>query len=234
MLLLGLTESNATLDNQSNDINEISFYGEPHYSTLINIGDPHVDGGDKFRIEIFISGAGDVDLSKILIDVPRVVTKNGKVKLTALNYQTIDPDNRTVHGAIDVKDEESRFYLFLPSIWYMLIAEDGDYLSPKPQIFGESAYIINGTYYAPYTIDFVVNDKASAGDYDIHIDYMYKSSGKWYQDSKIIKLHVNNWYERDYWQTILQLGALLGILLTIVLILKEVWTFFCWDHHESQ
>ena len=92
-----------------------------------------------------------------------------------------------------------------------------------PQIFGESTYQINGTSYAPYTVDFIANDNVSAGDYDIPINYIYKYSGKWYQDTKIIKLHLNHWYETKFWQTILQSGAILGIILTIVLLLKELY-----------
>ncbi len=173
MLLLGSARANEPLDNQSNELNGISFYGEPRYTTLIHTSDPHVNAGDKFQIGIFISGAGDVSLGKISVDIPKAIVKNEKVKLTILNYRMIDPINRIVNGTIEVRDSESRFYLFLPSIWYMLTAEEGNPLSPKPQIFGESSYQINGTNYAPYTIDFVVGDKASAGDYDIYIDYIY-------------------------------------------------------------
>ena len=84
-----------------------------------------------------------------------------------MNYEIVNLSSRTVHGNIQVLDQDPRFYLFLPKVWYMLTAERGDYLSPKPQIFGESTYQINGTSYAPYTVDFIANDNVSAGDYDI-------------------------------------------------------------------
>jgi hypothetical protein len=62
----------------------MSFNGEPSYNILVHTSDPHLDPGDKFKIEIFISGAGDVDLSRISFSIPQFIVKGGKVKLTIL------------------------------------------------------------------------------------------------------------------------------------------------------
>ena len=88
----------------------------------MHTSDPHIDPGDRFKIEIFISGAGDVDLSRISAAIPRFIVKGGKVKLTMLNYQIVDLYNRTVRGTIQVLDQDPSFYLFLPGLWYMLNA----------------------------------------------------------------------------------------------------------------
>ena len=89
-------------------------------------------------------------------------------------------------------------------------------------------YQLNGTNYAPYTIDFAIANNASAGDRDILISFIYKYGGKWYQDSKTIRLHINHWYEKSFWQDFLQLTILLGFALTLLLLLKEIWSIRAW------
>ncbi len=149
-------------------------------------------------LKLFISGAGDVNLSRISVFIPQYIVKDGKAKLTILNYRIIDPGNRTVQGELEVKNIDPSFYLLLPDIWYMLGSNNIDYLSVEPKIFGESTYLFeNGTHYAPYTIEFTVANNSFAGDHDIFVNYIYKNSNKWFQDSKVIRLHIRPWYERD-------------------------------------
>ena len=182
-----------------NRSNEMNFNGEPQYTIVAQTSDTNVDPGSNFKAELFISGAGDVNLSKISVSIPRYIVKGSKAKLTILNYRIIDPGNRTVNGELEVKNIDPQFYLLLPDIWYMLPSNDNDYFSGEPKIFGESTYIFeNGTHYAPYTIEFTVANNATAGDHDIFINYIYKHSNKWFQDTKIIRLHIRPWYERDF------------------------------------
>jgi hypothetical protein len=199
-----------------------SFHGEPQYTLKIQTSDTILNPGGKFKMELGITGVGDVNLSKILVSIPQYIVKGGKIKLTTLNYSWVDPKKNTVHPTPEVQDQEPSFYLILPDIWYMLVAEGSNTFSPKPQIFGEASYQLNGTNYAPYTIDFVIANNATAGDRDIFINFIYKYADKWYQDSKTVRLHINHWYETGFWQTFLQWAALLGFTLTFLLLMKEL------------
>jgi|WetSurSiteA1Bulk_404760.scaffolds.fasta_scaffold32172_1 hypothetical protein len=74
-LLFESIVANATSGNKSNKLSDMSFNGEPSYNILVHTSDPHLDPGDKFKIEIFISGAGDVDLSRISFSIPQFIVK---------------------------------------------------------------------------------------------------------------------------------------------------------------
>lgn len=202
--------------------NTPSFYGEPQYAIKVQTSDTTLDPGTPFKIELFITGAGDVNFSRISISIPDYIITKRIVKFTSLNYTVIDQKNRIIRGNPKIQNEEPSFYVIVPDILYMLPAENGDNFSPKPLTFGEATYQLNGTNYAPYTVDFVVANNATAGDRDISINFIYKYIDKWYQDAKTIRLHINHWYETEFWRTALELGAILGIILSLLLIKREI------------
>ncbi|MEI6105346.1 MAG: hypothetical protein WCP70_15540, partial [Methanothrix sp.] len=119
IILLFISAINLT-EASGNGSSEMSFYGAPQYTIITQTSDTNVDPGSNFKVELFISGAGDVNLSRILVSIPRYIVKDAKAKLTILNYRIIDPGNRTVQGELEVKNIDPRFYLLLPDIWYML------------------------------------------------------------------------------------------------------------------
>ena len=200
----------------------LSFYGEPQYAIKALTSDTTLDQGSKFRMELYITGAGDVNLSRIFVSIPKYIVNNGKVKLTELKYIPIDPGNGTYRGKPEINDSmNSSFYLPVDPILYQLPAERGEIFSPKMLILGEASYLVNETYYAPFTVDFVIAKNATGGDREIYINYIYKYINKWYQDTKIIRVHINHWYETDSWIRKLQWGAMIGIGLSLLLLIRD-------------
>jgi hypothetical protein len=119
-----------------------SFYGEPQYEIKTQTSDTTLDSGSQFRMELFITGAGDVNFSRIFVSIPQYIVKNEKVKLTKLNYAWIDPKNRTIRGNPEVQEIAPSFYLLVPDIWYMLPAEKSNMYSTMPLVFGETSYLV--------------------------------------------------------------------------------------------
>jgi hypothetical protein len=202
-----------------------TFSGEPQYLIKIQTSNTIVSPGEKFRMELFITGAGDVNLSKIYVSIPQYIVRGGRIKLTSLNYSFVDPNNMTIHPNIKARDQSPNFYLIPPKILYEFVSDKDDNFLPTPKILGEVYYTLNGTNYAPYTIDFVIANNATPGDQDLFVSFIYKYSDRWFQDSKTIRLHINNWYQESLWQIFLQLAALLGFVLTVLLLVKELMSY---------
>lgn len=204
-----------------------TFSGEPQYAIKIQTTNTIVNPGEKFMMELFITGAGDVNVSKILVSIPQYVVRGGRIRLTSLNYNysLVDPNNMIIHPNLEAQDQSPNFYLIPPKILYKFVSDKDDNFLPKPKILGEVYYMLNGTNYAPYTIDFVIANDATPGDQDIFINFIYKNSDRWFQDSKTIRLHINHWYEKSFWQVFLQLTALLGFVLTVLLLVKELMPY---------
>jgi len=194
----------------------------------LQTSDTTLNAGENFKIELFITGAGDINLSKILVSIPEYIVKDRRVKFTSVDYSLIDSNKKIFHPSLEIQEEEPSFYMLPSPIMYMYFGAENENFSIKPHIGGEMIYQLNGTNYAPYTIDFAIANNASAGDRDILISFIYKYGGKWYQDSKTIRLHINHWYEKRFWQDFLQLTILLGFALTLLLLLKEIWSIRAW------
>ena len=59
---------------------------EPSYSLLARTSDTQLSAGDDFKIELFISGAGDVELSGISTNIPEQITKNNEVLIKIADF----------------------------------------------------------------------------------------------------------------------------------------------------
>jgi hypothetical protein len=199
-----------------------SFSGEPQYTLKIQTSNIILDPGEKFRMKLYITGAGDVNLSKIFVSIPQYIVSGGQIRLTSLNYTFVDPINRIIHPNPEVHDLNPSFYRIVPNIMYMFVSDRDDNFLRTAKILGEVDYLLNGTNYAPYTIDFVIANNATPGDQEIFVNFIYKHADKWYKDSKTIRLHINHWYEKGFWQSFLQFAALLGVALTFLLLMKEL------------
>lgn len=213
------------IDNKSN---AKSFHGGPQYTIITQTGDTHIDVERNFKMEIFISGAGDVDISRISVSIPRSIVEGEKVRLKRMVYNVTNANNGEFSKELKVENVDPRFYSLIDNILYKLIKESDNNFSTKPQILGESEFEFknNGTLYAPYTVDFKIDNNAPAGDYNIFIHYFYKYSDNWFQDSKIVAVHINHWYEEEFWIKVLMTLTITGALVTIfgaVAIIVSIW-----------
>lgn len=215
----------AIIISSSEALNDtLSFNGEPQYALKILTSDTVLDSGDHFRIQLFIIGAGDVDFSRISVTIPEYIVDGGKINLTSLVFPPVEL-NKKLDPTVEAIELLPSFYRVPQPVLYMLPAVDAtnSFSGGRPMTIGESFYLVNGTYYAPFTVDFAVPKNATAGDREIYINLIYKYYDKWYQDSKTVKLHINHWYERWYWQNLLQFATLLGLVVLIATILSKLW-----------
>jgi hypothetical protein len=202
----------------------ISFNGDPQYSIITQTNDIYVRPLSPLKVELYISGAGDVNYSRLSVSVPRNIVYGEKMILKRMSYIPLNPITGEILKELKVEEVDPRFYLQIESTFYKLVRESDNNYSAKPQILGESSYIFpnNKTQYSPITIEFAIDKNAFPGDYNLFIHYFYKYLDKWYQDTEIITLHINHWYEEEIWQWLLMGLALLSIISVLASIFGEI------------
>lgn len=219
----------------SGSTNTFDLGGEPSYSLLIKTNNTQLNLKDNFKIELIISGSGDVDFSKIFVFIPEYIVMSKKIKVTKINYTCAEIDRLTntklCRGEPITRDETPSFWSLIPSNYY-----ENPYISGKDQYFGtqltgaapisfgEVMYSPNSSiaHYAPLTIDFAIADDAPPGDHNIQITYSYKNRERWYQDRQDIKIHVNRFYETYYFYIITAVFTLLSFIVLITQIIKDL------------
>jgi len=183
-------------------INNIDFKGEPSYLIEVQTSSIRANTGDNFSIKIFLSGVGDAVLGKMRVNIPAYIVKDGRVILKTINYNySIGSKTNEIilHPFVSIMNQSPQLDLNIPNI----------YFNPRDikafVNFGEVTLFQDGT--VPYTLNFSISPKAPGGDHNIHIKLFYKYGNKWYSDTQVVPLHINNWYEQE-WMQWLVLGSL--------------------------
>lgn len=181
--------------------NPPNFYGDPSYIVVVHTSNPHVNQGDIFNAQLYISGSGNVDISRILVSIPPYLVTPESNKVTQVAFVPVDSENNTFRASYTItEDSGPRFHILLPDILYrqevVSKSESGEEITHGVK-FGELKAIIDGKSYSPVSFAFVINDNAPGGDHNIIINYMYKYQNRWYSDDQILTLHVNRFYEKN-------------------------------------
>jgi len=216
-LIPGLSiESNGSFLIAYKTLDNNSFKGEPCYNVEVQSSSNRVNTGDSFSMNLFISGVGVVDFAKIRVNIPKYIVKDDYVKLEAVVFDISSPESGKIRITpfIDATNLEPAFNLNVPNIHF----NPSDIRAFVN--YGETT--IAGIDNPPYRINFTISPKASAGDHNIHINLFYKSSGKWYSDSQIVPVHINNWYENEKWQIVVIL-ALITSMISAWPIIRGCW-----------
>jgi|GEM_PF-2734464 hypothetical protein len=214
------------------------FSGDTSYNILIQTSRTQLNPGDHLRIELFITGLGDVEISKLYVVIPVQLPSNGKINFTDRKYNRISPSefksyyesrNFSSNGFYHLISKNTYMMLDISAIEGLEEAFQGTDLSgASGLILGETRTNDNPTYFAPYTIDFIIAENASAGDYKISILYTYGNLNRWYQDEEVINVHINYIYEREYFKWLIYIVtfiAALNLLEHINRLRKRLWNW---------
>jgi len=220
-----------------NRVELANFSGDPSYTLLIQTSNTQLNPGDPFKIELFITGFGDVELSKLYVNIPEQLPNNGTINFTKRKYEYLNPSK--VRASYEPNTTSPGFYhLISEDIYRMVDINEIEWLEEAFQrtdligasglILGETKTINNPIYSAPYTIDFIIAENASAGDYKIPILYTYGNSDRWYQDERVVDLHVNYIYDSEHFKWLIYSVTFLAGLAGLEYILKSLKQLWNW------
>lgn len=85
---------NGALNISTTILNNSNFKGEPSYHIEAQTNSNRLNLGDKYTIRLFISGAGDVNLGKMRIDIPSYIVRNNYVALEEFAFNFNFSENR--------------------------------------------------------------------------------------------------------------------------------------------
>ena len=124
---------------------------------MFHTSNPHVNSGDSFNAQVYISGSGNVDISRILVSIPPYLVEPESFKLTQLSYVPVDPENNTFKPLYNTTEYESpRFHILLPDTLYKQAlvgkSESGEEITYGVK-FGEYNAIIDGESYSPISFE---------------------------------------------------------------------------------
>lgn len=184
-------------------VNSSEFHGIPSYSIFTYTSNIVANQGDNVKIELYISGAGDVDAKKLSFHPPTDLIE-GNVTVNYYNVTNFENEKPIVYPI-----EGGVFYWDIPKEFFTF----DEYWANDPNgaliNFGEEPH---GNV-APITLNFKVNKSAPAGDQQISIILVYKNGTQWLQSEKELTIHVRYFYEKLSYQAIF---AILGFFSAIL------------------
>ena len=210
--------------------NDLSIYsGEPYYR--VGFQSSNINDGKYFVMDIWITGAGDVDFGKLSIKIPPYLVDNESIDVIRHDYYyefyNMSNQRKVRIKPIIILDKRNKtnlvfqlpliyFYPFLIDPNQINIANYGEVTMNENQIkLGNyESWPANWTYKLPeyatkdfylYKLIFKKPNNIPAGDHYITFDLFYKWQNKWYKDSQSLPLHVNYLYE--YWEV--QIGIII-------------------------
>ena len=217
------------------------FSGDPSYNVLIQTSSTQLNPGDHLKIELFITGLGDVESSKLYVVIPDQLPNDGAINFTARKYIYINKTEVRAYYEPKTNSAPGFYHLISKDMYKMVDISEiegfeesfkgSDLSGASGLILGETRTTDNPAYSAPYTVDITIAENASAGDYKISILYTYGNSGKWYQDERVVDLHVNYIYEREYFKWLIFIGTLIAGLAGLDYIIKMFKHLWNWLKH---
>ena len=211
LIIFLITTTNVSAKNLETD----TFTGDPSCHIFAYSDKIVVNQGDSVYIDFYISSVGNVDASKFSFSIPSNVVK-GDVTLTFFQFENEEgmrgydyfkPIGPPVNVSLDDQFSSTLpIEYFKPSrIYNVQVGGISNY--------GEEFINYSGMKYAPFTLDFIVDDKSSTGDHVISLVLFYKNGSKWYSTDQDITLHVNHRYEETDVRFMLILSSILSILI---------------------
>jgi hypothetical protein len=196
--------------------NDPKFNGNPAYAIEIKTKNNHVNRNDDFSIDIYISGAGNVECSKLKVSIPDDIVKDDQCELAQLEYGGINiPINNFIPSTNKISLRPSH-----------VIGLSNIYFCPEGQSLANIGEI-NFRGQAPFTIKFRIAEDASGGDHNIYINLFYKFNDSWYIEKQNVPIHVNQWYEAELIHWVAICALLIGILASILKITNFFLGFGC-------
>lgn len=192
------------------------FKGEPSYLLEVQTSSNRVNAGENFSMRIFLSGAGDVVFGKIRVNIPTYIVKDKYVTLKDISfnfYRGSEPGQVAYNATTNTTNQEPQIDLNIPNIHF----------TPRDikafVNFGETA--MKEGEIPPYTINFTISPNAPQGDQDIYVKLFYKYGNKWYADTQIVPLHINNWYEQEWLQWLVLISVFVSLILQIIQTIRK-------------
>lgn len=208
----------SVLDTQGNLTSGLEMSGEPSYALEIQTSSNKINPGDNFTLIIYIEGSGDVDYNKLRVNIPPYIVEKG-----TLNYKvnTFFSEKRLYFR----NENDTMFLIFIPNIYFIgnwdlnkLLLDDDN---PKLNLSNIGG--IDDKEGAPIIINFTASKDAPSGDHNIHLNLFYKNSNKWFMDKQVVPLHINHWYENELLQKFAIMAVAIGIIASLLGIIKEFW-----------
>ncbi len=199
------------------DLNNSTFKGEPSYIAEVQASSNRVNTNDNFSMDIFFSGAGDVDFAKMRVNIPKYIVKDEYIKLDGISFNFTPAESGRINLSIfkTTTNLEPAFDLDIPDIYFNLRDIKGF------QNWGETAVdfdeaALRGANNPPYKISFKIAPNAPSGDHNIYLKLFYKSNGRWYSDTQQVPVHINSWYENENWQYVIIFSLVISIMLQLI------------------
>ena len=205
---------------------------EPLYSVVIRPRNYNVKGGDNIEVDIYLTGLGIPDKSKlyILCSSPNVIDTSSpgigtsciKLSIEKLNgkdmkvpvageeyvdHHEIDQNGLTFHSLEG---------LFLPVPKFPVTEEDQIRMH---EIMAEK----NFDGYDPISISLKTLKKAEPGDYEINVTLTYAYQNIIKQACDKVKFHITSWWDRNQ-RWVVTAGTIIALTL-LVLTFLNIWGF---------
>jgi hypothetical protein len=199
--------------------------GEPAYVLVAHSSDPNRGRGEKYTVEVYISGVGDVEIAKLYVSIPAYIPKTIKmdpederrrltVKSTYLEYTEVKSpiDFKAIRRE---KLVSNAFDLTVPHYFFnrrFLNTDPRDLGVEGERIVWNKQWWLDDYYYAPLSFSFTVANNAPSGDHNIYFHLVYKDCLRWYSNCTTLKIHIKQWYEGDCIRILVVLATIASII----------------------
>jgi len=203
---------------------------EPLYSVVTRPRKYNVKRGDNIEIDIYLTGLGVPDTSKLFIlfsspniidfSIPGIATTCVKYSPKKLNGKdTIIPvagEKYVDRHEVDPNGLTFRSLegFFLPVPKFPVTNEEQLLM---PEVMAEKQF--DG--YDPISISLKTLSKAKPGDYEINTTLTYEYQNIIKQASNKVKFRITNWWDRNQWWVITS-GSIIAFIL-LVLTVVNIW-----------
>lgn len=198
------------------------FAGEPTYTLETQASANQIDPGKNFTLGIYIEGAGDVDYSKLRVNIPPYIVQNGTLVYKVYMFNFSDKPYSINQG-------DPLFLVNIPGIYFKSNETINKILLNDTNPLSNTGGLATHNGFPPIIINFTMSSKAPPGDHLIYIDLFYKNNGKWYVDKQDIPLHIKYWYEQERLQDLASFALISGIIIALI----ELCKFFSHDYKWS-
>ncbi len=202
-----------------------NFNGFPSYTLETQIKSNPVNTGDPFEVALYISGAGNVNSSKMKISIPPYIVQDQDVSLEYYEYGTegrIVRTDRIIPRRINRLFNKTFIVIGLSNIYFMSH-------NNSPINVGELSDIGNESY-PPFDIKFTIAENIPGGDYNMYVNLFYKYRDQWYMEKQSIPIHINYWYE--HW--LVQWGVIFALIFGILASIKTIIPDSIWNKLKRQ
>lgn len=206
--------------------------GEPAFVLIAHSSDPNKGRGEKYNVDVYISGVGDVDelpgepgyaAAKLYVSIPAYLPETIKTESNGirLSVKSKYPEYTEIKSPIDFKGvhrEDLHTNVFDLTVPIYLFHRK--FFNNNPNDLGvEGERIVwnkqwwrnDNYYYAPFSFSFTIANKAPSGDHNIYLHLVYRDCLKWYSNCATLKIHIKQWYENDGTRFLVILAAIASI-----------------------